>query len=235
MRVKRQEGFTLIELIIVIVVLGILSGVVVLAVGSTRADAQSVACRTDARTIQTAEDASHALGGSYVPESTLVGTFLRESSEWYDAEPVGASYALTLTPAGTTAGCRPIPPDVIAAAPTTTSTTMARVPVCYSIAVVDPTEPIGSTQTVTISTGLPNNALYLYVWADQVFHYPNSYSVIEQGVTDATGHWTGTYVVPSSGPTNQYHWPAGTEWHVIVWVSLPTRAQVHCYAVFTSS
>jgi prepilin-type N-terminal cleavage/methylation domain-containing protein len=51
------SGFTLIELMIVIVVLGILAGVVLFKVGSFRDEASVSACRTDARTLATANAA----------------------------------------------------------------------------------------------------------------------------------------------------------------------------------
>jgi prepilin-type N-terminal cleavage/methylation domain-containing protein len=54
---ERQDGFTLIELLIVIVVLGILAGIVVLGLGTFRADATTAACKADAKQVQTASDA----------------------------------------------------------------------------------------------------------------------------------------------------------------------------------
>ena len=46
-----DRGFTLIEVLIVIIVLGILAAIVVFAVGSTRADAVRSACATRVRAI----------------------------------------------------------------------------------------------------------------------------------------------------------------------------------------
>ncbi len=46
---NNENGFTLIELLIVIVVLGILAGIVVLGLGTFRADASSAACNADAQ------------------------------------------------------------------------------------------------------------------------------------------------------------------------------------------
>jgi len=53
-------GFTLVELLIVIVVLGILSGIVVFGVGQFRGDAQNAACKADLATISIAADAFSA-------------------------------------------------------------------------------------------------------------------------------------------------------------------------------
>ncbi len=57
---NNENGFTLIELLIVIVVLGILAGIVVLGLGTFRADASSAACNADAKQVQIASDAYRA-------------------------------------------------------------------------------------------------------------------------------------------------------------------------------
>jgi general secretion pathway protein G len=49
-----ERGFTLVELLIVIVILGILAGIVVFAVGNLTSNAGSNACGTEAKTIYTA-------------------------------------------------------------------------------------------------------------------------------------------------------------------------------------
>lgn len=52
-----ERGFTLVELLIVVVILGILAGIVVFAVGGLSSDAQNNACATEERTIETAIEA----------------------------------------------------------------------------------------------------------------------------------------------------------------------------------
>jgi general secretion pathway protein G len=52
-----DAGFTLVELMIVMVVLGILAGIVVFGVGAFRGDANAAACRANARTVATANAA----------------------------------------------------------------------------------------------------------------------------------------------------------------------------------
>jgi prepilin-type N-terminal cleavage/methylation domain-containing protein len=61
---EREGGFTLIELLIVIVVLGILAGIVVLGLGTFRADATTAACKADAKQVQIASDAFMASPGN---------------------------------------------------------------------------------------------------------------------------------------------------------------------------
>jgi prepilin-type N-terminal cleavage/methylation domain-containing protein len=66
-----DDGFTLVELLIVIVVLGILSGIVVFGVARFRTDAQTSACKADIATVSTAADAYDAQTGGY-PASVAV-------------------------------------------------------------------------------------------------------------------------------------------------------------------
>jgi prepilin-type N-terminal cleavage/methylation domain-containing protein len=52
-----EKGFTLVELLIVIVILGILAGIVVFAVGNLTQDAGKNACKTEVDTTKTAAEA----------------------------------------------------------------------------------------------------------------------------------------------------------------------------------
>jgi len=60
-----ERCFTLVELLIVIVILGILAGIVVFAVGNLTTNAKSNACATEKSTITTALEAYKANTGSY--------------------------------------------------------------------------------------------------------------------------------------------------------------------------
>ena len=59
-----QRGFTLVELLVVIVILGVLAAVVVFAVGGITNTSKSSACKIEVRTINTATQAFYANNGS---------------------------------------------------------------------------------------------------------------------------------------------------------------------------
>ena len=61
---KQDKGFTLVELLIVIVILGILATVTVFAVRGITDQGQTSACNADQKTLQTAVEAYYAQNGS---------------------------------------------------------------------------------------------------------------------------------------------------------------------------
>jgi general secretion pathway protein G len=67
-RAREEGGFTLIELMIVIVILGVLAGIVLFAVGGITDRGTSAACKTDVSTIQTGVEAYFAKEGKYPPD-----------------------------------------------------------------------------------------------------------------------------------------------------------------------
>jgi prepilin-type N-terminal cleavage/methylation domain-containing protein len=67
---KQDKGFTLVELLIVIVILGILATVTVFAVTGITNKGKTSACQSDGKTIQTAEEAYSANTGSYTANQT---------------------------------------------------------------------------------------------------------------------------------------------------------------------
>ena len=99
---KQDKGFTLVELLIVIVILGILATVTVFAVRGITDQGQTSACKTDKVTLQTAVEAFIAQNGSAgigvlaVTEPNLVPGFLVAESTSYN---VGASPTFAVTAA----------------------------------------------------------------------------------------------------------------------------------------
>ncbi|MCX6519639.1 MAG: prepilin-type N-terminal cleavage/methylation domain-containing protein [Actinobacteria bacterium] len=99
---KQDKGFTLVELLIVIVILGILATVTVFAVRGITDQGKTSACEADQKTLETAVEAYFAQNGSStIPggnaETTLVTAgFLRSESGKFN---VSATGALTAVPA----------------------------------------------------------------------------------------------------------------------------------------
>ena len=62
---KKDEGFTLVELLIVIVILGILVAIVIFAVGGFTGTSAQQACKTDVKQLKTAASAYYAQQGSW--------------------------------------------------------------------------------------------------------------------------------------------------------------------------
>ncbi len=65
---KQDKGFTLVELLIVIVILGILATVTVFAVTGITNQGKTSACQSDRKVLQTAEEAYNANTGTYTAD-----------------------------------------------------------------------------------------------------------------------------------------------------------------------
>ena len=94
---SRPDGFTLVELLIVIVILGILATVTVFAVRGITDKGQSSSEAADLRTLQTANDAHWLQFGTNATEQELVDKgFLKQQSSLYDFA-IDGSGVLTIT------------------------------------------------------------------------------------------------------------------------------------------
>jgi general secretion pathway protein G len=83
---KQDKGFTLVELLIVIVILGILATVTVFAVRGITDQGKTSTCKADKKTLETAVEAYFAANGmAAIPtEAQLVPSFLHSVSPNYD-------------------------------------------------------------------------------------------------------------------------------------------------------
>ena len=78
-----QKGFTLVELLVVIVILGILAAVVVFAVNGIQDRGNQSACSTDASAVRTGIEAYRSQAGNQATDPTmaqLVPNFLSKAS-----------------------------------------------------------------------------------------------------------------------------------------------------------
>ena len=103
MRDSADEGFSLIELLVVILILGILTAVVVFAVGGISDEGEDNACQAGARTLEVAVESYFARhGDGTIPETpsgstdderyeqTLVAEgLIRGASEYWDVSETG--------------------------------------------------------------------------------------------------------------------------------------------------
>jgi prepilin-type N-terminal cleavage/methylation domain-containing protein len=107
---KQDKGFTLVELLIVIVILGILATVTVFAVTGITTRGKDSACKADIKTLQTAEEAQNANTGAYGTEAQLVsGGLLHGQSANFDiavgtGTGAAASYSLSIVNTADCAG-----------------------------------------------------------------------------------------------------------------------------------
>jgi prepilin-type N-terminal cleavage/methylation domain-containing protein len=117
-----ERGFTLVEMLIVIVILGILAGIVVFAVGNATSNAKTTGCNAEKTTILDALEsykahtgvyptAAAAGGGSHTAMDLLTGNAATAPASGTLLKTVPVNYTvdnsgnLTPTAAGTAAGC----------------------------------------------------------------------------------------------------------------------------------
>jgi len=127
----RDGGFTLAELLVVIVILGILATVTVFAVRGITAGSAEAACATELDNLETAEEVHFTIAGSYGDEATLLASGVIESaSSMYDVASDDSTYTITVASGapctsgatgGSSGGAPPVgppPPPVVAMGPT---------------------------------------------------------------------------------------------------------------------
>jgi general secretion pathway protein G len=94
---SRQGGFTLVELLVVIVILGILAAVVVFAVQGINDKGQTSACKADKAALSAAEERYYVDNQTYATEAQLAanGKYIHEVSTLHDISGVsGTGYTI---------------------------------------------------------------------------------------------------------------------------------------------
>jgi len=92
-----DKGFTLVELLIVIVILGVLAGIVVFGVARFQSDSQTAACKADVATVAAAADAYDAATGAY---PTAIADLV--TGKYLKAAPASGTFAFDATAKTTT-------------------------------------------------------------------------------------------------------------------------------------
>ncbi len=89
-----ERGFTLVELLIVIVILGILAAVAVFAVGGVTDKGKQSACKADVNSTETALEAYYAKVGSY-PAANAWASITSGANKFLKNQPSTANYTIT--------------------------------------------------------------------------------------------------------------------------------------------
>jgi prepilin-type N-terminal cleavage/methylation domain-containing protein len=226
-----ELGFTLMELLIVIVVLGILSGIVVFALGAVTAQSAVAACNSDAATVETAVSAYNAMTGG---TPTVTPTLLTSGS-YLHSMPNSPYYSITINSSGTVMIAAPQSATAVSygtanacsnagsggsgttttIAPTTTTTTA--VPTTTSTTLPPTTTtttappPTTTTTTTPVSNGVtasPSVNSYGGYGGQDILTLSNSKSITSLTITINVAQTTG---VTANGGYTSFPGGAGTQ------------------------
>jgi prepilin-type N-terminal cleavage/methylation domain-containing protein len=115
-----QSGFTLVELLIVIVILGILAAIVVFAVSAFNKNGQAAACKADFKSVEIADEAYFAKNQAYATtQADLAPSYIKQ---WPQTDPANGT-PLANAPYTITVGTALTGPSVQVGATITPNTT----------------------------------------------------------------------------------------------------------------
>jgi len=83
----KDSGFTLVELLIVITILGVLAAIVVFSIAAINNSSAASACQSDVSTTNSALEASYAQNGSYPASLDLLWTGIAGAPPLLKSEP----------------------------------------------------------------------------------------------------------------------------------------------------
>ena len=104
---RTKHAFTLVEILIVVVILGILAAIVVLAIGGLKDSANTANCDAGVKTLSSAEDAYFASSNPsvYTDDGTLLTAHLiKQAPTNLAAAPSGGGTGYVITGSGPCAG-----------------------------------------------------------------------------------------------------------------------------------
>ncbi len=241
-RARPDEGFTLIEMLIVIVVLGVLAAMVVFDLGGVTTSATQSACRADVTTVETAISSYNAETGGrpIVTEASLT----QGPSPYLQSWPANSGYSLTITGGllyvQTASDAAPVLASSSGACNTAGATsTSTTAPMALQPAGTDTSVSGGNTGTLqggatAILTGpLGAGSLSLpgttgYVETTKHISSPSTFSISAWFESTTSGPLIGFTNSQAAVPTGQYDrmvWldPAG---HVVFGVWMNSAAEV---------
>jgi general secretion pathway protein G len=219
---RRNAGFTFIEVMIVVVVLGILATVVIFSLGNVTASAAVSACQTDVKTVLTAVQAYEAQNQGAVPDATALTT---GTSPYLQSFPSSPYFTITLVNGAVMVAAPSSAPSISAAivsscsgagpSTTTTSTTTTTTPptttttVSNGVTVTPGTSSFGSAfayggqETLNITNPSPITSITVTInaaastgmsYASQFTTYPGGYLSFNESTTSGgvQATWTDT-------------------------------------------